>query len=48
MKWLRAASTWKHQQPMLKQNKWLSFFGDEFKISEAYIKEAMDWPIIRP
>ncbi|XP_016523109.1 uncharacterized protein LOC107835283, partial [Poecilia formosa] len=24
------------------------FFGDDFKISEAYIKEALDWPAIKP
>ena len=24
------------------------FFGDDFKIAEAYIKEALDWPTIKP
>lgn len=24
------------------------FFGDDFKIAEAYIKEALDWPAFKP
>lgn len=24
------------------------FFGDDFKIADAYMKEAMDWPTIKP
>lgn len=30
-------------QAMLKE-----FFGDHFKIAEAYMKEALDWPTIKP
>lgn len=41
-----------HMEPTAGYNKAKTllkeFFGDEYKIAEAYMKEVMDWPTIKP